>query len=134
MLVLQFPFSGGVHQTGADLIAQSFNISLNAVSKHLKVLERAGVVERRREGTTHFISMRWEGLAPIVGWLHGGSPTERGRRDGPDLCRARQQAKESETAAKHRLNKFLLRRDKHDSGKSRWTVAFWKCPALPCPA
>lgn len=43
-----------------------------------------------------------------------------------DLCRARQQAKESETAAKHRLNKFLTRRDKRYSGKSRWTLAFWK--------
>ena len=43
-----------------------------------------------------------------------------------DLCRARQQAKESETAAKHRLNKFLTRRDKRYPGKTRWTQAFWK--------
>jgi transposase len=43
-----------------------------------------------------------------------------------DLCRARQQAKESETAAKHRLNKFLTRRNKTYAGKSRWTRAFWE--------
>jgi transposase len=43
-----------------------------------------------------------------------------------DLCRARQQAKESETAAKHRLNKFLTRRNKSYDGKSRWTIAFWE--------
>lgn len=43
-----------------------------------------------------------------------------------DLCRARQQAKESETAAKHRLNKFLTRRNKSYDGKSRWTLAFWQ--------
>lgn len=43
-----------------------------------------------------------------------------------DLCRARQQAKESETAAKHRLNKFLTRRNKQYPGRSRWTVEFWK--------
>lgn len=43
-----------------------------------------------------------------------------------DLCRCRQQLKECETAAKHRLNKFLTRRDKRYEGKSRWTIAFWK--------
>ena len=43
-----------------------------------------------------------------------------------DLCRAREQAKESQTAAKHRLNKFLTRRNKRYAGKSRWTLAFWQ--------
>lgn len=43
-----------------------------------------------------------------------------------DLCRVRQKTKENETAAKHRLNKFLLRRDKRYGGKSRWTQAFWE--------
>ena len=43
-----------------------------------------------------------------------------------DLCRCRQQVKECETAAKHRLNKFLTRRNKRYPGKSRWTLAFWK--------
>ncbi len=42
-----------------------------------------------------------------------------------DLCRARQQTKENETAAKHRLNKFLTRRNKRYDGGGRWTRRFW---------
>jgi DNA-binding transcriptional ArsR family regulator len=50
-------------------VAAAFEMSLNGVSKHLKILEAAGLVQRRREGTTHYISMRWEGLSPMVEWL-----------------------------------------------------------------
>ena len=50
-------------------VAAAFDMSLNGVSKHLKILEAAGLVQRRREGTTHDISMRWEGLHPMVEWL-----------------------------------------------------------------
>lgn len=50
-------------------VAAAFDMSLNGVSKHLKILEAAGLVQRRREGTTHYISMRWEGLSPLVEWL-----------------------------------------------------------------
>ncbi len=34
-------------------IADSFRISLPAISKHLKVLERAGLISRKREGRVH---------------------------------------------------------------------------------
>ena len=52
-------------------LAEAFDMSLNGVSKHIKILESAGLVERRRKGTTHFMSVRWEGLAPMVTWLDG---------------------------------------------------------------
>ena len=51
-------------------IAQTFDMSLNGVSKHLKVLEAAGVIERRVEGRQHFLQVRWEGLQPAYEWLH----------------------------------------------------------------
>ena len=50
-------------------IAQVFDMSLNGVSKHLKILEKAGLISRRKKGTTHYISMRWEGLRPADSWL-----------------------------------------------------------------
>ena len=50
-------------------LAAAFEMTLNGVSKHLKVLEAAGLLNRRREGTSHFVSVRWEGLAPVVAWL-----------------------------------------------------------------
>jgi transposase len=43
-----------------------------------------------------------------------------------DLCRAREDAKEDETAAKNRLTKFLLRKSMHYPGKTAWTANYWK--------
>ncbi|GAB4535976.1 MAG: metalloregulator ArsR/SmtB family transcription factor [Parvularculaceae bacterium] len=38
-------------------LAAPLPISLNAVSKHVKVLERGGLVERRIKGRDHFIAL-----------------------------------------------------------------------------
>ncbi len=51
-------------------IAGAFDISLNGVSKHLKVLEAAGLLRRRVEGRAHWISVRWEALQAAYAWLH----------------------------------------------------------------
>lgn len=51
-------------------IAQTFSMSLNGVSKHLKVLEKAGLVERRIEGREHWIRVNWASLQPPYEWLH----------------------------------------------------------------
>ena len=37
-------------------VAAPFKMSLNAVSKHVKTLERAGLVRRRRVGREHFLT------------------------------------------------------------------------------
>ena len=49
-------------------IAQPFAMSLNAVSKHLKLLERAGLVHRRRVGREHFLRLRVAPLREITQW------------------------------------------------------------------
>jgi len=51
-------------------VASAFDMSLNGVSKHLKVLEAAGLIHRRVEGRVHWLSARWEGLQPPYEWLH----------------------------------------------------------------
>jgi DNA-binding transcriptional ArsR family regulator len=51
-------------------IAKPFDTALNAVTKHLKLLERAGLVERRRQGREVYISFRGEPLRELAGWLH----------------------------------------------------------------
>jgi DNA-binding transcriptional ArsR family regulator len=51
-------------------IADSFDTALNAVTKHLKMLERAGLIERRRQGREVIISFRGEPLREAAGWLH----------------------------------------------------------------
>jgi DNA-binding transcriptional ArsR family regulator len=51
-------------------IAKPFDTALNAVTKHLKMLERAGLIERRRQGREVFISLRGEPLREVAGWVH----------------------------------------------------------------
>lgn len=44
-------------------IADPFEVSLNTVSKHIKILERAGLVHREVRGREHHCSLRAEPLA-----------------------------------------------------------------------
>ena len=55
-------------RTVGDL-ADPFDISLAAISKHLKVLEGAGLVERRIAGRTTVCRLRAEPLAEVRDWV-----------------------------------------------------------------
>jgi DNA-binding transcriptional ArsR family regulator len=50
-------------------IAQPFPISGPAVSRHLKVLEEAQLVTRRRDGQTHVLALNPLGLKSAQQWL-----------------------------------------------------------------
>ena len=50
-------------------LAARFEMSLNAVSKHIKVLEAAGLVNRRMLWREHLIEIRMEPLALIDHWF-----------------------------------------------------------------
>src|SRR6201998_3469101 len=50
-------------------VARPFDTALNAVTKHLKLLERAGLIERRKQGREVFISFRGEPLREVAGWV-----------------------------------------------------------------
>ena len=52
------------------VVAEAFAMTLNGVSKHVKVLERAGVVRRRIEGRVHWISVDWSALQVAYEFLH----------------------------------------------------------------
>ncbi len=51
-------------------IARPLDVALNAVTKHLKLLERAGLIEREKQGREVFISLRPEPLRLVSGWVH----------------------------------------------------------------
>ena len=51
-------------------IAAPFDMSLNAVSKHLKVLEGAGLIRREKQGRDHIIEFRAQPLKQVAGWAH----------------------------------------------------------------
>ena len=50
-------------------LAERFPISLNGVSKHVKVLERAGLVERTVRGREHRLRLNAEPLREAAMWL-----------------------------------------------------------------
>ena len=51
-----------------ELVAP-FKVSQPAISRHLKVLERAGLIARRAEGTKRFCALKPGALAQIDQWL-----------------------------------------------------------------
>lgn len=52
-------------------LAGHFDMSLNSVSKHIKVLEAAGLVSRRTEWREHLIAFEPGPLAEIERWFSG---------------------------------------------------------------
>ena len=50
-------------------LVAGFTISFNGVSKHVRVLERAGLVERRVRGREHWLRLNPAPLAGAAGWL-----------------------------------------------------------------
>lgn len=50
-------------------LAAPFDVSLNAISKHIKLLERAGLVQRKKVGREHFLSFRPEPLNKVHDWI-----------------------------------------------------------------
>ncbi len=50
-------------------LAERYDMSLNAISKHIKVLEKAGLVERRTIGRTHWIEPKIERVRLVENWF-----------------------------------------------------------------
>jgi predicted transcriptional regulator len=50
-------------------LAKFYDMSLNAVSKHIKVLEKAGLVVRTTTGRTHWIEANLEQVSIVECWF-----------------------------------------------------------------
>lgn len=50
-------------------LAAPFAMSLNAVSKHIRILERAELVSRRKAGRDHFLSLNPKPLDEAAAWI-----------------------------------------------------------------
>jgi DNA-binding transcriptional ArsR family regulator len=50
-------------------IARPFKVSVPAVSRHIRVLEDAGLVERRIERQWRFVRVRPQALKPVEDWI-----------------------------------------------------------------
>src|SRR5215813_11560164 len=50
-------------------IAEPFDMSLNAISKHLKILERASLIQRQVVGREHYCRVSPQSLEEVSNWL-----------------------------------------------------------------
>jgi len=50
-------------------LAKFYDMSLNAVSKHIKILEKAGLIKRSKIGRTHWIEAELQGVSEVRDWL-----------------------------------------------------------------
>src|SRR6202162_2618572 len=57
---------------------RDFDVSKPTISRHLKMLEEAGVVSRVIDGRTHRLALRPEALAEVSDWV--GTQRERWKR------------------------------------------------------
>ena len=62
-------------------LAAPFPVSLPAISRHLKVLERAGLITRRRAAQSRPTSLRVDALQEAGGWIDTCRATWEGRLD-----------------------------------------------------
>jgi DNA-binding transcriptional ArsR family regulator len=83
-----------------------FAMSQPAISKHLRVLERAGLIERGRQAQWRPRTLRVEPLQDIATWLHDYL---RDRREGferlDDLLREIQESTPTPEAPDHEMDK-----------------------------
>ena len=56
-------------QCVGDIRRAQSDISFGAVSQHLRILEKAGLVQTRKDGVRHFYVARKEQLGPLQSWL-----------------------------------------------------------------
>jgi DNA-binding transcriptional ArsR family regulator len=65
-------------------LAEPFSISLPAISRHLKVLERAGLIARRRAAQSRPTALRTEALKEASSWMETHTAIWEGRMDRLD--------------------------------------------------
>jgi DNA-binding transcriptional ArsR family regulator len=56
-------------KTVSEICRSNPDITFGAISQHLRILEEAGLVSKRREGLHQFYKARREELGPLQSWL-----------------------------------------------------------------
>jgi DNA-binding transcriptional ArsR family regulator len=84
-------------ETTVSDLAEPFDMSLPAVSKHLKVLERAGLIARGREAQWRPCRIEVNALKPVDDWLENYRRLWEERFDRLEVYLRELQAQENET-------------------------------------
>jgi DNA-binding transcriptional ArsR family regulator len=56
-------------EASVTTLSEPFRVSAPAISKHLRVLERSGLITRRKEGRVHYCRLRTEPLCEAGDWI-----------------------------------------------------------------
>ena len=91
--ILERLVSGG--EAPVTALSKPFRMSLPAISRHLRVLEKAKLVERRREGRVHRIRARTAGFQNAQQWMAQCAAFWEARFDAVDKILASQKRKDS---------------------------------------
>jgi DNA-binding transcriptional ArsR family regulator len=83
-------------------LAEPFDMSLPAVSKHLRVLERAGLVSQRREAQWRHCRIEARPLRDVVDWAESYRHLWEERLDRLDLYLKQMKTKEKRNGRKQR--------------------------------
>jgi DNA-binding transcriptional ArsR family regulator len=66
-------------------LAEPFDISLNSVSKHIRILERADLVRRRRAGREHLLTFNTAPFDELADWMSAQRTLWMNRLDALDV-------------------------------------------------
>jgi DNA-binding transcriptional ArsR family regulator len=81
-------------------VAKPFDMSLAAVSKHIRMLERAGLLTRRRAWREHLVSFNPEPLEQVSTWIEKTSAFWSTRLDALDALLRAEDAKATQSTGK----------------------------------
>ena len=104
------------HSSVTDL-ASPFEMSLPAISKHLRVLESAGLLVRRKEGRVHWCSLQPGPMKRAAGWIAHYQQFWEERLDALEKYLNEQEKEEKRWPTQKRYPQ--LRRASGSSGRSR---------------
>lgn len=91
-------------------LAEPFDVSLPAISRHLKVLEQAGLIERGRDAQRRPCRLRGEALGEVVQWAEHTKRAWEERFDRLDAYLEQMKAQDSSHTHSNTKEK---RRDRH---------------------
>ena len=57
-------------ETSIGRLAEPYNISAPAISRHMRILEQAGLIERTKRGREHVCSLSTTGLKTAEDWIN----------------------------------------------------------------
>jgi len=86
-------------------LAQPFDMSLNAVSKHIRILERADLVRRRTAGREHLLSFNRKQLDEVAAWIESQRAFWNARLDALELLLKAEDAAASPTKKRKKKQK-----------------------------